>query len=66
MPKTKTHSGSKKRFKLTSTGKIMRKGIGKRHNLGQDKKSTKQKRKLGYQVVLSPGDVPRIKKLLNC
>ena len=66
MPKTKTHSGAKKRFKITSSGKIMRGGIGKRHKLGQDKKTTKQKRRLGKRVVLNPGDVPRVRKLLNC
>ena len=66
MPKMKTHSGAKKRFKITSSGKIMRKGVGKRHNLGQDKKTTKQKRKLGNQILVSPADLPGVKKLLNC
>ncbi len=44
MPKMKTHSGSKKRFKLTGTGKIKRKHAYKSHIL--TKKETKQKRNL--------------------
>ena len=41
MPKMKTHSGAKKRFKVTGTGKIKRKNAYKSHIL--TKKSTKQK-----------------------
>ena len=33
MPKMKTHSGSKKRFKVTGTGKLMKQQAGMRHNL---------------------------------
>ncbi|HZP14547.1 MAG TPA: 50S ribosomal protein L35, partial [Nocardioides sp.] len=33
MPKNKTHSGAKKRFKVTGSGKILREKAGKRHNL---------------------------------
>ena len=44
MPKLKTKSGAKKRFKLTGTGKIKRKGAYKSHIL--TKKETKQKRNL--------------------
>ena len=33
MPKQKTHSGSKKRFKVTGSGKIMKQQAGMRHNL---------------------------------
>ena len=44
MPKLKTKSGAKKRFKLTGTGKIKRKGAFKSHIL--TKKETKQKRNL--------------------
>ena len=45
MPKIKTHSGAKKRFKVTSTGKIKRGHVGRRHIL--TKKNTK--RLLPYQ-----------------
>ncbi len=63
MPKTKTHSGSKKRFKLTGTGKIKRKHSFKRHNLS--KRTTKQKRVLTKITLVHKSDTPRIKKMLN-
>jgi large subunit ribosomal protein L35 len=44
MPKIKTHSGAKKRFKLTKSGKVKRSQAYKRHIL--TKKSTKLKRGL--------------------
>lgn len=44
MPKIKTHSGSKKRFSLTKTGKVKRAKAYKNHIL--NKKSTKVKRRL--------------------
>lgn len=65
MPKSKSHSGAQKRFKITGSGKIMRKGIGKRHNLSAQKKTKKQKRNLGYFVTLHPGDAANIKTLLS-
>ncbi|MCP3660140.1 MAG: 50S ribosomal protein L35 [Bacteroidetes bacterium] len=63
MPKVKTHSGSKKRFRLTGTGKIKRKHSFKRHNL--DKRTTKQKRALTKMTLVHDSDVPRIKKMLK-
>lgn len=45
MPKMKSHSGAKKRFKKTSSGKYMRKKAGKAHIL--TKKTSRKKRKLG-------------------
>jgi len=39
MPKQKTHSGAKKRFTVTGSGKVMKQGAGMRHNL--EKKSSK-------------------------
>jgi large subunit ribosomal protein L35 len=53
MPKIKTHSGAKKRFKVTGTGKVLHKQAGKRHNLG--KKSQKNIRNLRKSAVLSEG-----------
>jgi large subunit ribosomal protein L35 len=44
MPKMKTHSGSKKRFKITGTGKLKKQRAGMRHNL--EVKSSKRKRSL--------------------
>jgi len=63
MPKLKTNSGAKKRFKLTGTGKIKRKHAFKNHIL--TKKETKQKRNLGYMTVVSKADEKNIKALLN-
>ncbi|CAN5451727.1 50S ribosomal protein L35 [soil metagenome] len=63
MPKVKTNSGAKKRFKLTGTGKIKRKHAYKSHIL--TKKETKQKRRLTDMTLVSKADEPRIKDLLN-
>jgi large subunit ribosomal protein L35 len=63
MPKVKTKSGAKKRFKLTGKGKIKRKHAYKSHIL--TKKETKQKRNLTHAALVSDGDKPRVKKMLN-
>ena len=63
MPKQKTHSGAKKRFKLTGSGKVMKQQAGMRHNL--EVKSGKLKRKLNQEQVLAPQDAKVIKKLLG-
>jgi large subunit ribosomal protein L35 len=63
MPKQKTNSGAKKRFKLTGTGKIKRKHAFHSHIL--TKKSNKRKRNLVQTTLVSPADEPRIKALLN-
>jgi large subunit ribosomal protein L35 len=63
MPKQKTHSGAKKRFKVTGTGKIMRPKGGKRHNM--EHKSQRQVRRMTGTVEVASVDVPRIKKLLG-
>jgi large subunit ribosomal protein L35 len=63
MPKVKTKSGAKKRFKLTGKGKIKRKHAYKSHIL--TKKETKQKRGLTHAALVSDGDKPRVKKMLN-
>ncbi|QKZ13993.1 50S ribosomal protein L35 [Spirosoma sp. KUDC1026] len=63
MPKVKTNSGAKKRFKLTGTGKIKRKHAFHSHIL--TKKTTKQKRNLVHATVVVSADEARIKALLN-
>ncbi|MBC7592170.1 MAG: 50S ribosomal protein L35 [Rhodoglobus sp.] len=63
MPKQKTHSGAKKRFKLTGSGKVMKQQSGMRHNL--EVKSGKRKRSLNQEQVLAPQDAKVIKKLLG-
>ena len=62
MPKQKTHSGAKKRFKVTGSGKLMKQQAGMRHNL--EVKASKRKRRLNADQVLSAGDVKQPKKLL--
>ncbi|MGK0406982.1 MAG: large subunit ribosomal protein L35 [Roseivirga sp.] len=62
MPKMKTKSSAKKRFKLTGTGKIKRKHAFKSHIL--TKKTTKQKRNLTQTGLVDKSDVPNIKKQL--
>lgn len=63
MPKMKTHSGAKKRFKLTATGKVKGRHAFTSHIL--EKKSPTHKRQLGKAALLSDHDTPRVKKLLR-
>ncbi len=62
MPKMKTNAGSKKRFKLTGSGKIKRKHAFKSHIL--TKKTTKQKRNLTHATTVHKADEQNIKLLL--
>jgi large subunit ribosomal protein L35 len=62
MPKMKTNSSAKKRFKLTGTGKIARKNAFKSHIL--TKMSTKRKRNLSHTSLVSPGDMGNVKRML--
>lgn len=57
--KLKTHRGAAKRFKVTSTGKIMRMHSGKRHLLGT--KKPKRMRRLKKQIEVTPGDAAKIR-----
>ena len=62
MPKVKTCSAVKKRFKKLKSGKIKRSQSGRRHLL--TKKSAKSKRDLRQKSYVSKADLPRIRKLL--
>ena len=62
MPKIKTHSGAKKRFKLTKTGKVKRAHAFKSHIL--NKKTTKRKRNLRKNVTADVTNVAAIKKMI--
>jgi large subunit ribosomal protein L35 len=62
MPKLKTKSGAKKRFKVTGTGKIKHKRAFKNHIL--TKKETKQKRNLGKKSLVTPADMANVKAML--
>ena len=63
MPKQKTHSGSKNRFKVTGSGKIMKQQAGMRHNL--EGKASKRTRRLNQDQVISGNDLKSVKKLLG-
>ena len=62
MPKMKSHSGAKKRFKVTGTGKVKRYSQGKRHILS--KKSTKRKRRLRTGTYVSATQEKTVKTLI--
>jgi large subunit ribosomal protein L35 len=63
MPKMKTHSGAKKRFKVTAKGKVRGRHPFTSHIL--EKKSPKKKRALGRPAIVNDHDAPRIKRLLG-
>ena len=63
MPKMKTHSGAKKRFKVTGTGKLRRLQINNNHIL--EKKAPKRMRRLSGETSVHAADAPRIKKMLG-
>ena len=62
MPKIKTHSGAKKRFKLTKNGMVKRAHAFKSHIL--NKKTTKRKRNLRKTVTADITNVAKIKKMI--
>ena len=63
MPKMKTHSGAKKRFKLTAKGKVRGRHAFTSHIL--EKKSPKRKRKMAKPVEISPNDAKTVRNLLG-
>lgn len=62
MPKMKSNSGAKKRFKKTGSGKIKRNKAGKSHIL--TKKSSKRKRKLGKDTLVDKTDKDSIEQMI--
>jgi large subunit ribosomal protein L35 len=63
MPKTKTRSAAKKRFKVTGTGKILRRSTMRSHNL--EHKSSKRKRAFGKDIEATRADTSALKKMLR-
>lgn len=63
MPKMKTHSGAKKRFRVTGSGKLMREQAGKRHLL--EHKSSRRTRRLSSDQPVAQPDVKPTKRLLG-
>jgi large subunit ribosomal protein L35 len=62
MPKIKTHSGAKKRFKISKNGKVIRAHANKSHIL--NKKTTKRKRGLRQTVATDKTNTAQIKRLI--
>ena len=62
MPKIKTHSGAKKRFKLSKNGNVIRAHANKSHIL--NKKTRKRKRHLVKDVVTDATNAATMKKIL--
>ena len=63
MPKVKTNSGAKKRFRFTGTGKIKRRHAYHSHIL--TKKTKKQKRNLVHTAIVDPSNVKQVRDLLG-
>jgi large subunit ribosomal protein L35 len=63
MPKMKSHSGAKKRFRKTGTGKLRARHAMTSHIL--EKKNAKRKRRLARPVEIAKADEPRVKELLR-
>jgi large subunit ribosomal protein L35 len=63
MPKNKTHSGMKKRVKISGSGKLLTERAGKRHLL--EHKSSRLTRRLTGTEQLSGADTRRVKKMLG-
>lgn len=62
MPKLKTHSGAKKRFKITKGGKVKYQHVNKRHRLNQ--MATKRKRQLRRSGYADSTNVDAVKEML--
>lgn len=62
MPKMKTHSGTKKRFNVTGSGKVSYQKSGRRHILVN--KSERRMRKLRKKGILTPAFEAKVKRLL--
>ncbi|AKT51665.1 50S ribosomal protein L35 [Arsenicicoccus cauae] len=63
MPKNKTHSGAKKRFRLTGSGKVMRERAHHVHKF--EERAKRQTRRLVPDVVVAKADEKKIKRLLG-
>jgi large subunit ribosomal protein L35 len=63
MPKQKTHSGAKKKFKVTGTGKLLRRSANQSHNL--EHKSPKQKRTFSKFKPVAADNARTVNRLLG-
>ncbi|MEK8022907.1 MAG: 50S ribosomal protein L35 [Candidatus Hydrogenedentota bacterium] len=63
MPKLKSHSGAKKRFRVTASGKVTSKKAGRKHNLSH--KARNRMRKLRTGLVLAPVETKKVLGVLK-
>ncbi|MGZ4410456.1 MAG: 50S ribosomal protein L35 [Gaiellaceae bacterium] len=63
MPKQKTHSGAKKKFKVTGTGKLVRRSANQSHNL--EHKSPKQKRAFNKSHAVDGDNEKTVNRMLG-
>ncbi len=63
MPKNKTHSGAKKRFRITGSGKVMRQQAGHVHKFHE--KTPQKARALSKDLEVAPADTSKVKRLLG-
>ena len=63
MPKVKTHSGAKKRFRVTGSGKLMREQANRRHLF--EGKPSKRTRRLAMDMPVTTADAGKVRKLLG-
>jgi len=63
MPKMKTHSGAKKRFRVTGGGKVMHEQANRQHLF--EHKSSRRTRRLALDVTMTKGDGKKINRLLG-
>ena len=63
MPKVKTRSAAKKRFKVTGTGRLLRRPTMRAHKM--EKKSSKRKRRFRKEISVTGSDVREVKKMLG-
>jgi large subunit ribosomal protein L35 len=63
MPKMKTHSGMKKRVKVTGSGKLRHEQTNKRHLL--EVKTSRRTRRISGTAAFAKVDVPRVKRMLG-
>ncbi len=63
MPKMKTHRGAAKRFKVTGTGRVLRRKAFRSHIL--EKKPSKRTRRLARSAEVTGGDRDQVKRLLG-
>ncbi len=63
MPKMKTHSGAKKKFKITGTGKVMHRKAGKMHL--NEHKTSRRTRRLDGDATMTTGDSRKARRLLG-